>query len=77
MAFEVNSLPLSLTIILAGRALDEPVQFAATRMPERDVSTMSGRHSLVQSSTTARMRKRGPSVSWSDTKSSDQRSSGL
>lgn len=48
----------------------------ATRMPERDVSTMSARHCLVQSSTTARMRKRRPSVSWSDTKSSDQRSSG-
>lgn len=30
----------------------------------------------LSSSTTARMRKRRPSVSWSDTKSSDHRSSG-
>src|SRR4051812_16569768 len=77
MAFEVYSLPLSLTIILGRpRPATSLSSSLATRMPERDVSTTSARHSRVQSSTTARMRKRRPSVNWSDTKSSDQRWSG-
>ena len=38
------------------------------------MSATSARHSRVQSSTTARMRKRRPSVSWSETKSRLQRS---
>ena len=53
----------------------------ATAMPRRrtnhsEVSATSARHSRVQLSITVRMRKRRPSVSWSATKSSDQRSLG-
>ena len=75
MAFEVSSVPLSLTIV-AGlpRWRDDAVELA--RDPRRRRARCrptSARHSRVQSSTTARMRKRRPSVSWSETKSSDQR----
>ena len=42
--------------------------------PDRRLTSV--RHSRVQSSTTARMRKRRPSMNRSDTKSSDQRSFG-
>ena len=48
----------------------------ATRTPESEVSATSARQSRVRSSTTVRTRKRRPSVSWSATKSSDQRSLG-
>ena len=45
----------------------------ATLMPDKEVSGSSTRHSREKSSTTARMRKRRPSVKASETKSSDQR----
>ena len=45
------------------------------RVPESELSATSAKHSRVQSST-VRTRKRRPQVSWSDTKSSDQRSLG-
>ena len=48
----------------------------ATHAPGRDVSGTSAKLSRVKSSTTARMRKRRPSVKQSETKSSDQRSLG-
>src|SRR5258708_452556 len=68
MAFEVSSVPLSPTIVF-GRPCWRITSFSsrATRRPEIEVSATSARHSRVQSSTTARMRKRRPSVSWSAT----------
>jgi len=75
MAFEVSSVPLSLTIV-SGRLPRRRMMSSssrATRRPEIDVSAINARHSRVQSSTTARMRKRRPSVSWSETKSRLQR----
>jgi transposase len=51
-------------------------QVAIRQKENSDESASRVRHSRVQSSTTVRMRKRRPQVSWSDTKSSDQRSFG-
>ncbi|MNJ39946.1 hypothetical protein D3C77_348280 [compost metagenome] len=45
----------------------------ATRAPDSEVSATNARHSRVKLSITVRMRKRRPSVIWSETKSSDQR----
>lgn len=56
------------------RLSDDPAR--VTRVPDRDVSATRARHCRVQSSTTVRMRKRRPSVSWSDTKSRGQHSLG-
>ena len=74
MAFEVNSVPLSLTMV-SGRPRCWMMMSSsrATRAPDSEVSATSATHSRVQLSITVRMRKRLPSVSWSDTKSSDQR----
>jgi hypothetical protein len=66
MAFEVSSVPLSLTIAARRRRRRRMVSSgsSATRRPEIDVPAMSAKHSRVQSSTTAaRVRKRRPSVS--------------
>src|SRR5690242_8630909 len=52
---------------------DDRIELAPDPQPDRDVSATSPRHSRVKSSTTARMRKRRPSLSWSCRKSSDQR----
>lgn len=49
----------------------------ATLAPDNDVSAIRPRHSRVQSSTTVMIRKRRPSVSWSDTKSNGQRWFGI
>src|SRR5712664_2416389 len=77
MALLVSSLPLSLTTIFGlPRSPISRSSSRATRAPESEVSATNARHSRVQSSTTVRMRKRRPSVSWSETKSSDQRSLG-
>jgi hypothetical protein len=50
------------------------IEFACDRKPGIEVSATSGTHSRVQSSITARMRNLRPSIIWSCTKSSDQRS---
>src|SRR5438067_4616399 len=77
MALLVSSLPLSLTTIFGlPRSIISRSSSRATRTPESEVSATNARHSRVQSSTTVRTRKRRPSVSWSETKSSDQRSLG-
>jgi hypothetical protein len=44
-----------------------------TRIPPREVSTTAARHSRLKSSSTYSTRKRRPSASVSETKSSDQR----
>jgi hypothetical protein len=77
MALLVNSLPLSETIIvgLPWWAISRS-NSRATRTPDSEVSAMSARFSRVQLSTIASIRKRRPSVNWSETKSSDQRSPG-
>jgi hypothetical protein len=43
--------------------LDDPIKFTATRRPESDVSVTSAKRSLVQSSTTVKIRNLRPSVS--------------
>jgi transposase len=58
------------------RSLWLAAQVAIRQKENSDESASRVRHSRVQSSTTVRMRKRRPQVSWSDTKSSDQRSFG-
>src|ERR1700733_14179055 len=78
MAFEVNSVPLSDTIIPGlPRRLINAVSSRATRRPEIEVSGIAARHSRVTSSTMFRMRSRRPQASWSWTKSADQRAFGL
>src|SRR5215475_9476632 len=75
MALLVSSGPLS-EMQLAGlpwRAISASSS-RATLAPDSDVSGINARLSRVKSSTTARMRKRRPSVKQSETKSSDQRS---
>jgi choline dehydrogenase-like flavoprotein len=67
----VNSLPLSLAIIL--RSPMSRSSSLATRRPESDVSATRHRHYLVQSKATVRTRDLRPPVNWSYTKSSDQR----
>ena len=76
-AFEVNSVPLSVTIAAGGprRAMIASSSLT-TRAPEIEVSGISARHSRVQSSTTVITRKRRPPVIWSCTKSIDQRAFG-
>lgn len=70
----VNSVPLSETIVFGiPRSATTRSSSRATRWPDNDVSATSTRFSRLKSSTTARMRKRRPSVSASDTKSNDQR----
>jgi hypothetical protein len=78
MALKINSVPLSLTIILGlPRSAMSPSSSRATRRPNSEVSATSVMLSRVQSSTTTdRMRKRRPSVRWSATKSKPQRSFG-
>ena len=78
MAFEVNSVPLSETIMpgLPRRSINA-VSSRATRRPEIEVSGIAARHSRVTSSTMFRMRSRRPQTSWSWTKSTDQRAFGL
>lgn len=70
MAFEVSSVPLSLTIIpgLPRRSI-RAVSSRATRCPEIEVSGIAARHSRVTSSTTLSTRKRWPLANWSWTKS--------
>ena len=78
MAFEVNSVPLSETIMPGlPRRLINAVSSRATRRPEIEVSGIAARHSRVTSSTIFRMRNRRPQASWSWTKSTDQRAFGL
>jgi hypothetical protein len=50
------------------------IEVACDRRPGIEVSATSARHSRVQSSITARIRNLRPSIIWSCTKSSDQRS---
>ena len=74
MAFDVNSVPLSLTTMQGKPRISAIRSNArATRMPEIDVSTAVARHSRLKSSITQRIRNRRPSARASDTKSSDQR----
>ena len=63
MAFEVNSVPLSETIV-SGRPRIAMIRSSsrATRRPEIEVSATSARHSRVQSSTKVKIRNRRPSV---------------
>ena len=78
IALLVSSLPLSLTTILGlPRSALSRSSSRATQMPESEVAAISARHPRIQSVTTVRMRKRRPSVRWSDTKSSDHRSFGV
>src|SRR5271170_1441795 len=74
MAFEVNSVPLSETIMpgLPRRSISA-VSSRATRRPEIEVSGIAARHSRVTSSTMLRIRNRRPKANWSWTKSRDQR----
>ena len=61
MAFEVNSVPLSETIMQGlPRLSSRAVNSRATRRPEIEVSGIAARHSRVTSSTMFRMRKRRP-----------------
>ena len=64
MAFEVNSVPLSETIMpgLPRRSI-KTVSSRATRRPEIEVSGIAARHSRVTSSTMFRMRSRLPQAS--------------
>src|SRR5277367_549561 len=73
-AFEVNSVPLSETIMpgLPGRSINA-VSSRATRRPEIEVSGIAARHCRVTSSTMLRIRNRRPKANWSWTKSRDQR----
>ena len=74
MALEVNSVPLSETIMQGlPRRLINAVSSRATRRPEIEVSGIAARHSRVTSSTMFRMRNCRPQASWSWTKSRDQR----
>lgn len=69
MAVEVNSGPLSLTIVIGlPRSPMRTSSSRATRWPESKVSTNGRRLSRVRSSTTARTLNRRGSVSWSETK---------
>ena len=78
MAFEVNSVPLSETIMPGlPRRLINAVSSRATRRPEIDVSGIAAKQSRVTSSTMSRMRNRRPQASWSWTKSTDQRAFSL
>jgi hypothetical protein len=74
MAFEVNSVPWSETIVpgLPRRSINA-VSSRATRRPEIEVSEIAARRSRVPSSTMFRMRNRRPQANWSWTKSTDQR----
>src|SRR5438874_1270370 len=76
-AFEVNSVPLSLTIIFGLlRLASSRSTSRATRMPEIEASGRSAKHSscaIVDHDQDAHAR---PSMNWSATKSSDQRSFG-
>ena len=78
IAFEVNSVPLSLTTV-AGlpRASNSVAGSRTTLAPESEVSAISARHSRGQSSTTVMIRKRRLSVSWSETKYGDPRWFGI
>src|SRR5216684_1569458 len=70
----VSSVPLSLTMTLGvPRSSVSWSSSRTTRTPPSEVSTTRVRHSRLKSSTTPRMRKRRPSLSVSETKSSDQR----
>src|SRR5260370_18476626 len=70
----VSSVPLSLTTIRGkARSAARRSSSRTTRTPPSEVSTTVARHSRLKSSTTHRMRKRRPSLSVSDAKSSDQR----
>jgi hypothetical protein len=61
MAFDVNSVPLSETIIPGlPRCSISVVSSRATRRPEIEVSGIAARHSRVTSSTMFRMRNRRP-----------------
>jgi hypothetical protein len=61
MAFDVNSVPLSETIIPGlPRCSISVVSSRATRRPEMEVSGIAARHSRVTSSTMFRMRNRRP-----------------
>ena len=56
-----------------GRASHRGTSSRATRASDSDVSAIRARQSRVKSSTTVTIPKRWPSVSWSDTRSEDQR----
>jgi hypothetical protein len=74
IAMLVNSVPLSETIVVGmPRSAITRSNSRVTRKPDKDVSATNTRFSRLKSSTTARMRKRQPSVRASDTKSNDQR----
>jgi hypothetical protein len=74
MAFEVSSVPLSLTTVSGRTRCWMMVSNSrAARVPDSEASATSARHSRVQFSITVRMRKRHPSVSWSETESNDKR----
>jgi hypothetical protein len=65
-AFDVSSVPLSLTIIFgAPRMAIRSPSSRTTRLPEIDVSTTAARHSRVTSSTMLSTRNRRPVASWS------------
>lgn len=73
----VISVPLSETIVFGfPRPAMRLSNSRESRPPDRDVSAIRHRHSRVKSSTTARTRKRRPSVKASLTKSRLQRSLG-
>jgi hypothetical protein len=64
MAFEVNSVPWSKTIMSGlPRRMIRSVSSRATRRPEIDVSGMAARHSRVTPSTMLSARKRRPQAS--------------
>src|SRR5439155_6579008 len=70
----VSSVPLSLTTVSGvARSIVSRCSSRTTLTPPSEVSTTAARHSRLKSSTMHRMRKRRPSLSVSETKSSDQR----
>ena len=77
MAWDVNSVPLSLTIMrgLPYRST-RAVSPRATRPPDNDVSATNARFLRLKSSITARMRNRRPQIRASETKSRLQRCPG-
>lgn len=77
MAWDVNSVPLSLTIMrgLPYRST-RAVSSRATRPPDNDVSATNARFLRLKSSVTVRMRNRRPQIRASDIKSRLQRCPG-
>lgn len=77
-AFPSRAGTLSLTIVRGlARTSNSVASSRATLAPDREASAIRATHFRLQSSARVMTRKRRPSVSWSETKSSDQIWSGM